>query len=388
MAIGLAAAVIALMCLLLLLAAAYLGRALAHLVDGIPLVGGHLGNALRSAGDAIASWASSAWDSVVAPLALVITYPISTVQGIVSDIRAAIATSIEAERWIVNQYSPTAIAHSIDAVAASVATVNDRISRAEDILHNQMAGDLAAAEHYADTAVHAVNDRISNAEDILHGQIAAAAATAEHYADAVIGTVNDRISGAENILHGQMAADLAAAEHYADAIGHTAAAALAGTAADLAGKITTAEHTAVSTALGAIATDIEHGAATAAAAVDGAVAGAIDAAAGDFTDIVAGLRSIDWADVTDAAGAVAATGAIAATLGRYLEQCGMPNCRNLSQLGRDLHTLLGVVEGAGLLGALVELVTDPHGSADFLTGTVEPVVTSTAHGALSLLGVG
>ena len=84
---------------------------------------------------------------------------------------------------------------------------------------------------------------------------------------------------------------------------------------------------------------------------------------------------IDFPGISDLLGALGGLGtaglvglmirAIAgtATVTELAEQCTIPNCRNLSQLGRDLAELASVASEAALIGWLVFCVTEPQAAA-------------------------
>jgi hypothetical protein len=125
---------------------------------------------------------------------------------------------------------------------------------------------------------------------------------------------------------------------------------------------------------GALITDIEHSWPAVIAGIDGV----IDVADGAFTDVVDDLRAIGR-DLPDSLpGAIAATTAIAIPLLRLARDCTMPNCRNLSQVGRDLQSLFGALETGGLLTLLFEAARDPAGTARVVSDTLGPIVRESA----------
>jgi len=68
-----------------------------------------------------------------------------------------------------------------------------------------------------------------------------------------------------------------------------------------------------------------------------------------------------------------------------MRECGVPNCRNLSSLGRELHQLLDDLAGGALLALFAALISDPQGTAHWLTDNVGGVVEDAVTGARDLL---
>lgn len=145
-----------------------------------------------------------------------------------------------------------------------------------------------------------------------------------------------------------------------------------------------AEATAVLHGLnGALITDIEHAWPIVIAGIDDV----IDAAAGEFTDIVDDLKGISRSLPRDLPAAIAATTAIAIPLLRLAKDCTMPNCRNLSQVGRDLQALFTVIESGALIAVLAEAASNPAGLADIIRSTLGPLVDTAVSATKSEVGV-
>jgi len=104
-----------------------------------------------------------------------------------------------------------------------------------------------------------------------------------------------------------------------------------------------------------------------------------------------GLRTlVDRVDVTDLAGIGAAVGALAGVdvlVMRYLRECGIPNCRNLSGLGRDLQALLALAEGAGFLAFLEAAIRDPSGTAGEVIDVTGVIITDTTDTFARVVGL-
>jgi len=152
---------------------------------------------------------------------------------------------------------------------------------------------------------------------------------------------------------------------YADATARAAAAALLGT-------LNGAASIAIAQLWPVLITDIDKLAAT---------------AADDFTDVVTDLRAATRAIPRDLVGAIALAPAIAIPLIRMVERCVIPNCRNLSQFGRDLQAILDLAGGVELVGLIAELATNPQGAADELRAFVVDPIAAVSRNVESLIGV-
>jgi hypothetical protein len=71
----------------------------------------------------------------------------------------------------------------------------------------------------------------------------------------------------------------------------------------------------------------------------------------------------------------------------YLRECGVPNCVNLSQLGKDLQALLGLVEDASFLALIVDLIHNPAEGADIVNTVFGPVLNDALSDAKELLSL-
>jgi hypothetical protein len=112
------------------------------------------------------------------------------------------------------------------------------------------------------------------------------------------------------------------------------------------------------------------------------VAGAISrieaAAAGAFADQLARLKGISRVSPGTLTGEIAGTLALVTTLAEFTADCVIPNCRNLSQVGRDLQAIFGLVEEGLIVALLAEAASDPAGTAhvvrDAIGGTLGSAV--------------
>lgn len=145
--------------------------------------------------------------------------------------------------------------------------------------------------------------------------------------------------------------------------------------------------TAASQAVGSLVTDIDHVIEPVAVGLIDDVGSLVGTLATDFPDVSSLLRSIDLTKVTDIAGAIAGTMALARALARLSEDCTVPNCRNLSQYGRELQALLSLVGDASFLALLVELIHDPGAGAATVRDLFGPIADGATSLARDMVGV-
>jgi hypothetical protein len=336
----------------------------------------------------------------------------------INDAYNAVALALDAQLYLIERVG-AACWHWMEAVArvpgdvfAEVhATllwlVETEIPKLIGIASRALSAALSRVESYAKAGLAAVERDIDIVKAGLHGLIVAAVAGVLAPALARIATLEGivgkgganilkDVKTAETVAEGVAAAGLADASK-ALAAGYMAAdgvlragiadvsSALQSSIAQVENDISTVETTVVTTVGGILSTDIEHVIGPIADAVNGAVAGAVTAADGAFTDITDWLGEIDLTKVVDVAGVAATAAATTAALARYLEDCGMPNCRNLSKYGRDLQALLGLAGDVSFLGLLVEIATNPSGAAHDIEDTIGTIVGDTVSTAKTML---
>lgn len=386
-ALAIGAVIIALVALLVLYGGSYLAKAVAQLVPNVPIIGSAIKSVILAASSALESWALATWDHVLRPVADLILAPIVAIKGIISDTALAIAETIDTANWVIDTYVPAGIRAVESYAAGKVTTLANRVTDDVISLNRKITIAVSTAEDYTDTWIKREAQRITDDVASLNNKITAAIGTAEAYAAVHITDLARVLATDVATLDGHIAASLSTAETYALAQVTGLADAVRTDVAELDNKITAAEQTAISSAVGIITTDIDQAIEATRDAVTGAVDGAINIAADGFTDIVAGLRDIDWAQIGDIAGVVAGTGAIATVLGRYLEDCGIPNCRNLGGLGRFLENLLSDASLAALLAMLVMMIKDPEGAAQITMSDLGGLAQDALNTAVSLVGV-
>jgi hypothetical protein len=232
-------------------------------------------------------------------------------------------------------------------------------------LASAVTHDLALVRAYAVTLVHAL------AADVVK-DVAAAEAAAIGWARAGDQALGRAINGVAGTVAGLEATSVKLID------------------AGVARAITVAEGYAAAQAANAIhVVDVEAAGALAAVA-DGLIIDVgklADVIGTDLPDIGAAVRAIPRAVPTDLAGTLGMVGALSVPMIRFMEQCGIPNCRNLSQVGRELRDLLGALEDGTLIAFLAMLCTDPQGAASVVTNDLAPIIDGAVGAARDLMGV-
>lgn len=385
----LAAVVIGLVVLLLLHGAQYIANWLGELLPtinlGISKI--HLGNVVRTGAIYALSKVQDAFDSALQPALNLILAPVYIAKNLVANIINTVQEAAGTAAWIVLAFIPRELSRVRSYVRAKVAGglataeayTRRYLSYAERYTRTYVAAAIKAAVH----DVTALSARVESYVRHLLADIAAGVSRAEQYARryvlAYYGYALTHIAE----LRAELRRDVAVIGNTTTALGVT----ITRTAAGLTAAIAQAETTAVTAAATAITTDIEHVTHAVWIDLDDAVSAAVGVAATDFPDITAWLRDISTTAATDIAGVTALSVATAGTLARYLEQCGMPNCRNLSKFGRDLQDLFRLFEGGTFLAVLAEMIADPEGAARDVESVVGPIASGVADTARSLLGV-
>lgn len=114
--------------------------------------------------------------------------------------------------------------------------------------------------------------------------------------------------------------------------------------------------------------------------------GATEATGGQMPELAALLQAVPRTGAATLGEAATDPLAIQRALLRALTDCVIPNCRNLSQAGRDLTSLFGLVEGAALLAFLAEIIHDPETAARDTVDILDPVFSATLGGFVDLVG--
>lgn len=360
--LGLLAAVLA----LLIIAGALwvLTRVLGNAFGYVPVIGGwvksHLDSALNDARNAVLRAAGSTWDTAV--------HVFNWAGDLFSKpLDALVLGFSDAATWI-SHMARTTIPAVYDRIVAEGNAILLSAETHARSLFTTAERDIAAAEAAAITrattlyrdAIAAVDTGVHDAESFA----AAAVRVAEAAAAAAVSRLAAEVTAADTALQRDIAQTAAAAE---------------------ATAITTAEGYAR-----AIYTDIDNWGTQ-----------ALDRAWPDAEEAINGLRQAlqgGFPDVQDLLGGLAGLGAAGllgaliralsgtAALTQLAEDCIVPNCRNLSQFGRDLQGLLGDLPAAAMLAWFIFLVADPRGWAQETYDVGGPVAVTITKAAAGLLG--
>lgn len=295
-------------------------------------------------------------------------------------IHSTFAEVVASLTWIKNTAIPTAVRGLTAAYTNADAVVhNYATALAGDIERDLRAGDAAVTAF----VVAMVGDVEADARTLyadaigytnaikagIENDITASAATVHNFAAAIAGDVE---TDARNLFSQSVAFTtnaVAAVDAKATALFNQAER-----------DAISAANTATSTAIRAIESEVTHDITPIWNATAQAVAGAISTAGTDFSDAIGYIKSLDLSKPLDLAGTLAATLAIATTLTKLADDCIMPQCRNLSQVGRDLQALFGIVEDGLLFAFLAELIKDPAAGI----ALVEDTLGTVAHDAVSI----
>lgn len=107
-----------------------------------------------------------------------------------------------------------------------------------------------------------------------------------------------------------------------------------------------------------------------------------------FPDIQSLLKFLEGAGAAGLIGALIRALAGSAVATRALKDCVIPNCKNLSQLGKDLSELSSVASAAALLGFLGFIAVDPVTAADDTVRVIDPFVNALFGPLASLISAG
>lgn len=385
---ALAEVAIALLLVALLFAWAYFAQAVAQLIPtGIPYIGSWLRNQVVALADAAYTAQRAVWDHAVTPVVNFIISPITALRN-----NWAALNNFAASTWV-HLYGlatvtlPNVLAYAVAVAESVLAQARIEITQTAAALYQNIAdtatnvlNDAAAADQvvrdYATSLVNAARAdaaaallQLANSATQLYNQSIqyalqlAQAATA--YADGLFQQVIDYATTAIDTLRADLDADITAVEQYAQDIALT-------TATAVVGVLTTD----IDTAVAAVWPDVVAGA----TAVEG-VLGL------DLPDILTGLKGIDFTKPLTAAGSAAAALAISVPILKYMEECGIPNCKNLGGFGNDLSALSALVDSTFLISLLAEAATDPAGAAADIESTLGGIVNGALGTFRSMIGV-
>lgn len=386
---ALAAVLIALVALLLLYGVKYFARVISHLIPrNLPVIGSAISDAVEAAAGSAINTLQGWLDAAMRPMVAILTAPIhvfrSLFDAIDANLHALTAKVSYIRTAIIPYWYHRSLAYAAGLVAALRAFAVAEIAAAR----RELGLAIDRARFYARAlfvaALAYVDAQITTLSHVLGYAIDSARLYARRLVAAAVAVAAAELAHAVTMLHASIATvDRYAHAAYADTIGRIAALSVfLQRYADAAAAAAVADATAVLDAsITAGMTDVWHGVTAEIADLEGVIAG-------DFPDILAGLRNIDLSIPRDVATAVTGAAAISIPMLRYLKQCGLNNCRNLGGLGKDLQALFGLVDDVALLGLVVGLVTDPHGTAHEIESVTSGIVESVMHEASNLFGVG
>lgn len=353
----------------------------------IPFIGNVIGRLVSEALEAAYGASVGFFDNIVSPAINLVLGPVAAVENMFFAVGYTLDAYAAAIIGLASNQIPGGLA-GIAAILDSTAWQNLQAAEIQAANAFQDARDIASAveddiqlqfslaEQYTDQRISYVLNLLGAAAVDLT-QVTALATTAAQ-------TV---LASAETAIDNQI--QLA----YTDATAY-AASLVTGVERDISSALATAEQfttTAIGGAAGIITTDIDN-------AIAGALGGIytdIDTAISDLVgvigttdaDILAGVRAIPVSIPLDLAGVIAMAGATTLILTRYLKDCGIPNCQNLSQLGKDVQALLGLVDDASFLAFLTQIIQHPSDAPGVVSDTFGSAIDDTVNSFRSLVGV-
>lgn len=388
---ALGAVIAALLALLLIYGANYLGKFVARLFPehigipngpGIPIRG-----AIESLIDTVTSGALAIFGIYIRPVLGFILRPVTSFLAWLTSHFVFITTVASTIHWLVTSALPRVL-HVAQALAETA------LAEAKAYAH----GLYAKARQYAHDLVHAArvfavdlyHRALTYAHDLAHQvkvyahdlvraeEVArvAAVAAAKVYAHDLYNVAHTEIGTARKALESEIKAITAVS--------------LPDVSKAIAVGVQQAEDyasAAVAAGIGDLTTDVT-------ATIEGLFDGLIidvgelaDVIGTDLPDIGDLVRAIPRSVPLDIAGSIGLTLTLERVMARYLTRCGIPNCRNLGGLGHMLGDLLGAASLAGLLAMLTEMIADPEAAAEFARDELGELVEDAKGLATSLLGV-
>lgn len=379
---------IAITAALLIWALAYFVNVISQMIPNwnIPLLG-NIRNAVAGAAQSVESTMSHYLHSAITPLENVLLWPVNVVETLFTKIYNSIATIHNVVGWVARALIPSILAAAEQFAQAEVgalsAELNGGLTNAINYTTAAAADAVGYADAYTDVVIANVRTDMNNIENFLGAQIQQAVALAQQE----VGNVVTELSQVEDFLGAQIQQAVALASQEVSTLGGQLT-------ADIVNTLTVSEQFAQNTAtaaIGALVTDLDQQLTQDASAIwsgiqtgIGAVDGVIDNA---LPDILSGLRAIPGSIPTSLPAAITASLAISIPMLKFMEQCGIPNCKNLSQYGRDLQGVLGLAEDIGFMALFIALATDPEGAADEVANVLGPVLNGAVAAGKELLTI-
>lgn len=373
--LAIAALVIGLMVLLIVYAVTYLGQLLGQVLGQIPLIGGWIQSHFDSSVEDMRRWADSAWGYLTHGIAYFSNAARNNVKTMIAQAIHLGGEAYTTAYWLVHTEIPHIASGVVGSAVAGVRSEIGVVSGVVSAHWDRLVVDLAHVAARFDAVISDYKNRIGRAA----ADAAAATAAVDSRLTADLGNIAHQFDHVYDTITAGVAAAEADAARVAKSLFGTAEAdaarALATVEAGIESDISAVAHSIAGVAAGVIATDIEHGVEAITGDLTDAVAGAITAAEGGFADVTDWVKQIPFTQALDLAGVTAMSIATAGALTRYLEQCGEPNCRNLSKFGRDLKDLESLLGSADLLQFLIDLIRNPSGFARSLFDEFQPLIS-------------
>lgn len=382
------AIVAAIFALLFMLAWAQWGHSITGTLNiDLPIIGNvvgrYVGYALEASYQVMVGW----FDSAIGPVTDLILRPIIAIENVVNALNSAAENTYNA-LWTVT--TKTIPYYAVGAYNGAVAQATSLTASA-----------ISHADALAALAATATNNAVLYSQSLFYAAINQAQLIGNQavtYANSLATIGAQQLASTAAQLTAQISNGITQAEAYTLTAYHAATGYAATlyqqSRADLGAATTALEtyaQTTATVAVGVLATDLDH-------AISGALAGIytdVDAAVHDTVgiittgdeDILSALRAWPASVPLDLAGLAALTGVTSLTLARYLRDCGIPNCQNLGQLGRDLQGLLSVVNDASFLAFILQLVHSPGSAASTLDNAFGDIIGGGIHEVRSLIGI-
>lgn len=379
---------IAIVALLLTLALSQLVTWLSYVFPNfhVPVLGSLRGQILNAIRGSI-SLVTRAAQGSFAFMIHVLMDPVSFFMHFINSINAVFSELIASINWVRHTLVPGLISTARRDLSAATTAVQHEAEHLYNLSIGAVNTAVQTSEHYADKVSSAVQGEAEHLYNLsiayvdnsiigIEGDLAAAVTKVESYADTAASAVRSEAEHLYNLAVGS---------------GQDAATAALNAANGAIGQVARDAQTAANLAAAAALTTLEGEAARALAGVwpdvSAAAQGVISTAGTDFAGAISDIKAIDWTKTVDIAGSIAGTAAIAASMAKLAEQCVIPNCRNLSGIGRELQQILGAVEGAGFLAFITEMLTNPAGAATEARDILVPVFEDTYTTAKHLIGI-
>lgn len=343
----------------------------------------------------------------------------SIVSGAVHSVIDGVAVSLQAVKDVVDGFILAPVIAAANWFQEIQLSIRDVVAALERLYGGIIVPGLMAVERYATGILHSLTAVISqslavaldyakavgiSAIQTAESLVNNATAYVEHVISNVyntlvgyIGDVERYILAGVDAIYRQLAGDLVALEQ---TVSSDVSALAAQSVALFDQSITTAEHlaseavtvaetyasAAVASAIQAVDVDVTTILSKAWAEIDDTVTGLEGVIATDLPDIGALVRAIP-SEAAGVVGALAGVTAISATALKFMEECGIPNCKNLGGYGWALKDLLGLVGSAALLAFIIEAIDSPDTAARDTVNVAGGIVDGTVRTVRTMVGV-